>query len=74
MGEYEEVSIELGEVKRQLTKRRNDTLYLLELLRRCVVAFRVEEKYHSELYDYDLLEEVEKELKLWKTERSTHEQ
>ncbi len=69
MGEYEDVSIELGEVKRQLTKERAETQYLLELLRRCVIAFRIEDEYHGGLCDYDLLSELEKELLAWKTER-----
>ena len=73
MGEYEDVSIELGVVKRQLTKERGETIYLLELLRRCVVAFWVEEKHGDGLYDHDLLVEVEKELALWKTERVSHD-
>ena len=69
MGEYEDRAIELGAMKRLVTKQQHENIYLLQLLRRCVVAFRIEEEHHSGIYDYYLLEEVEKELSLWKTER-----
>ena len=69
MGEYEDVSIELGEVKRLVAKQQQENINLLQLLRRCVIAFKIEEAYHQELCDYDLLKEVEEELSHWKTER-----
>ena len=67
MSEYEDVSIELGELKRELTKNKGEIVVLLELLRRCGSAMAHLEEYHSE--DYSILEEVKDELSLWKTER-----
>ena len=71
MGEYEEVSFKLGRVSRHLTASHAHALVLLRLLERSAIAFRKEEDYHGELFDYELLKDIEKELSLWKTERVT---
>jgi len=68
MGEYEDVSIELGKAKRELTKNNGEIVVLLELLRRCRDEMSSLEEYHQE--DYDILEDVRKELSHWKTNRS----
>jgi hypothetical protein len=71
MGEYEDVSIKLGEVSRKLSDREKEIVYLLELLRRCVVALDTVSRVsdHCGLSDFDMLRDAEDELSLWKTER-----
>ena len=61
MGEYEEVSIKLGEVSRKLSDREHEIVYLLELLRRLLAALEGKASISHKEY-VELKQQVREEL------------